>query len=148
MISQKCQYAIRTMFELARRAGSPAPVQAKDIAAAQAIPLRFLKVILGQLRNAGLVSARRGRDGGYTLARPPAAITVGELIRVVQGPLLMVDCPPGGDRDCALAGRCVFRDMWRRAETAVDAVFDGTTLKTLVDADRARAAKSGGIYDI
>jgi len=98
MISQKSQYAVRALLELAKRQGSR-PVKAAEIATAQWIPMRFLENILGQLRQAGLVESVRGKEGGYRLARPAEQVSVGEIIRLVQGPLSPVDC--GDGRGCA-----------------------------------------------
>lgn len=91
MVSQKCQYAIRAAFELSRRYGQ-GPVKIGDIAEAQAIPLRFLQVILNQLRRAGFVESKRGADGGYLLARQPDRVTAGDIVRFVEGPLVPIAC--------------------------------------------------------
>jgi Rrf2 family protein len=141
MVSQKCQYAIRALFELARRHGE-GPVRIGDIAGTQAIPLRFLEVILGQLRQAGFVQSRRGAAGGYFLARPPTQLSVGEIVQFVEGPLVPVECMTGmSARECAFSGKCVFIDMWKRAAKAVSDVYDGTSFQDLVD-DEARRQKA------
>ena len=75
-VSQKCQYTLRAMFELAKRRGA-GPVTVAEIAQAQAIPPRFLEVILQGLRTAGRVQSQRGTGGGYVLAGPPDTVTVG-----------------------------------------------------------------------
>ena len=134
MISQKSQYAVRALLELAKRQGS-GPVKAADIAAAQWIPVRFLENILGQLRQAGLVESVRGKEGGYRLARPAERVSVGEIIRLVQGPLSPVDCGDGSG--CALKAGCVLLPMWQRAHQAMMEVYDGSTLSGLVEEDRA-----------
>ncbi len=85
-LTTRTRYAIRALYHLAfHRLGQAA--QAKEIAAAQKIPLRFLEQILQDLRRAGLVEARRGPRGGYALARPPAEITMADVLRAVRGPL-------------------------------------------------------------
>ncbi len=88
-VSQKCQYALRAVFELASRHGD-APTSIREIAQAQAIPPKFLELILVQLRKAGFVESRRGAHGGYFLAVGPAALTVGEIIRFIDGPIAPV----------------------------------------------------------
>ena len=93
MVSQKCQYALRAVFELAKRHGR-GPVRIGDVAKAQAIPPRFLEVILNQLKQAGFVESRRGNEGGYLLARAPERLTVGEIVRFVEGPIRPVTCTP------------------------------------------------------
>src|SRR3990172_13420497 len=107
VFSQKSEYAVRAVFELAKREGS-GPVKAAKIASAQLIPLRFLENILGQLRQAGIVESVRGKDGGYLLARPIRDLAVGEVVRLIQGPMFPVDCAEDvGERRCALRPGCV-----------------------------------------
>ena len=87
-ISAKVDYALRATIELA--AVAPEQIKGERLAAAQAIPHKFLENILADLRNGGLVASQRGADGGYRLARPPAEITVADVIRVVEGPIASV----------------------------------------------------------
>ena len=90
-LSQKCQYAVRAILELAKHYGQ-GPVAISQIAASQAIPQRFLENILNELRPTGLIESRRGIQGGYLLARDPGTVSVGEVIRLVEGPLDPVKC--------------------------------------------------------
>src|SRR5207253_11508056 len=87
-LSAKADYAIRAAVELA--ASGDQPVKAEQVSHAQSIPPRFLEHILLDLKHAGLVASRRGAEGGYWLARPPAEITLADVIRVVEGPLANV----------------------------------------------------------
>jgi Rrf2 family cysteine metabolism transcriptional repressor len=132
VLSQKSQYAVRAAFELAKRQGS-GPVSAARVADAQCIPLRFLENILSELRQAGVVESVRGKDGGYRLSRSPDQLSVGEIIRLVQGPMTAVDCGPA----CPLRSGCVLLPVWDRAHAAMMEVFEGTTFKELVEQDRA-----------
>lgn len=133
LISQRCQYAVRAVFELAKQYGQ-GPVKIDVVAASQAIPSRFLAAILNQLKQAGFVESRRGSEGGYLLARSPASITVGQIIRHVEGPVGPVECVIGGIADrCPLRGSCVFESMWEEAKLAVENVYDKTTFKDLID---------------
>ncbi|MFU2210758.1 RrF2 family transcriptional regulator [Solidesulfovibrio sp. C21] len=137
-VTQKCQYALRALFELARRKGD-GPIPAGGIAERQAIPKRFLEVILHQLRQGGFVDAQRGKEGGFYLARPAETVTVGEVIRFMDGPISPVDCHrerPG--HDCPLRGGCVFREMWEEARAALEKVYDARTLRDLLEEDRRR----------
>ena len=135
LISQKCQYALRAVFELSRRNGQ-GPIKVADIAKPQAIPHRFLEVILNQLKQAGFVSSQRGNEGGYFLSRPPSEITVGNVIRFVEGPIGPVDCVADNSRrDCPLYGDCVFFSMWERVREALSSVYDNTTFQDLVMQD-------------
>ncbi len=87
-ISAKADYAVRALVELAAHAGGP--VKGDRLAAAQEIPPKFLEAILAQLRQAGLLHSRRGAEGGYWLAWPPAEIRLADVIRAVDGPLASV----------------------------------------------------------
>src|SRR5512138_5976 len=90
-ISTKGRYGLRAMIELAvNHGGRPVPINA--IAANQAISLKYLHAILALLRKAKLVRSARGRAGGYLLARSPAEITVGQIVRALEGPVAVVEC--------------------------------------------------------
>jgi len=131
-LSQKCQYAVRAVFELAKRHGAGA-TKIGEIAEAQAIPIRFLENILNHLKGGGFVESVRGKDGGYLLARSAGDLTVGEIVRFMEGPLSPVECTAGGKKAaCSMYGRCVFSSLWKRAEEALGAVYNGTTFQELV----------------
>ena len=134
-LTQRCQYALRALFELAKRTGeADAVVPAGEIANAQAIPKRFLDGILLELRQAGFVDSRRGKDGGFFLKRPRAEVSVGEIIRFFNGAMAPVDCHPGRpERDCPLIGQCVFASVWDEAQAALEGVYDSISLQELVD---------------
>ena len=147
-VSQKCQYALRAVFELGNRHGD-GPTSIREIAQAQAIPPKFLELILVQLRKAGFIESRRGAHGGYFLAAGPAALTVGEIIRFVDGPIAPVRCVDARQGvDCPLYGHCAFMGMWTRARDAVAEVYDSTTFQDLMDAHRAAAGKYVASYCI
>lgn len=136
LLSQRCQYALRAVFEVAKRSGE-GPIKIEAIAEAQAIPPRFLAAILNQLRQGGFVQSRRGADGGYFLARAADSLSVGEVIRFVEGPMGPVVCvTEKGAGSCALRGRCVFMSMWREAQQAMEDVYDNTSFQDLVDRER------------
>lgn len=127
---------MRAVFELAKHWGE-GPVKIADIARYQSIPTRFLEVILNQLKQAGFVESKRGSAGGYVLTRLPSTLTVGEIIRFVEGPLSPVDCTAGGTTaKCPLHGDCAFLPMWQRAGTALSEVYDTTTFEDLVEQER------------
>jgi Rrf2 family protein len=128
MVSNKCEYALRAVFELARQGGEE-PKKSQEIASAQGIPPRFLEIILVELRNAGFVSAKRGSSGGYTLARSAREITVGQVIRSFQG---QPNNP--AQRDCPgrYAGDYAFSGLWGRVQSAISGVYDMTTFADLL----------------
>lgn len=132
-VSQKCQYALRAIFELAKHEGN-GPVKIGDIAKTQAIPQRFLEVILGQLKQGGFVESRRGAEGGYLLVGKPVELSVGQIIRFIEGPVAPVDCSSaGGKAKCKLDGTCVFLPVWKRVQKAVSGVYDTTTFADLIE---------------
>lgn len=132
-ISQKCQYAVRATLELAKRHGQK-PTSIGEIASCQAIPPRFLEVILNEMRQAGFVQSRRGIRGGYQLAKPPAEITVGQVIRFVDGTFEPVKCigEEEGKSSCPLRPRCALVEIWTQAQQAVEKVYDSATFESLV----------------
>src|SRR3546814_14011597 len=91
MLSQRTRYTIRALLHLADRYGE-GPVQLAEIAEAQKIPPKFLTVMLSQMSRDGLIGSRRGRDGGYWLARPRAEISYGEVVRLTRGSLGLLPC--------------------------------------------------------
>lgn len=132
VVTQKCQYALRALYELALRQDE-APCKIGGIAESQSIPVRFLENILNGLKGAGLVDSARGKEGGYFLTRGAAEITVGEVIRFVQGSFDPVDCNNRLDVSCDIFNDCVFRPLWEEARLALESVYDGTTIQDLVD---------------
>lgn len=139
-VSQKCQYALRGIFELAKRNGQ-GPISTGEIASVQSIPPRFLELILGELRQGGFVESRRGRRGGYMLMIPADSLKVGDIIRFIDGPVAPVKCVAGtGETDCPLWGHCAFITMWVRARDAVSEVYDNTSFQYLVDEEAAQAS--------
>jgi Rrf2 family protein len=147
-LSQKCQYAVRAIFELAKRYGST-PTTVGEIADAQAIPPRFLELILRQLRQGGFVTSRRGIQGGYLLAAQPDRLSVAQIIRFVDGEPIPVKCVGAKEStDCPLYRRCAFMNLWLRARDAVSRVYDETSFKDLVDEERAAAGRHLADYCI
>jgi Rrf2 family cysteine metabolism transcriptional repressor len=136
VLSQRSQYGVRAVLELAKWADG-GPVKAAAIASAQQIPVRFLENILAQLRQGGIVESVRGKEGGYSLARHPANLSVGEVIRLLEGDIASVDCRvAGGGRDCSLITGCVLLPMWEEAHQAMMSVFDSTTFEHLLERER------------
>ena len=147
-VSLKCQYGLRALFELAKREGAGL-TRLTEIAEKQAIPPRFLENILNQLRQGGFVESRRGKDGGFLLMRPARDITVGEIVRFIEGPIHPVGCAgENPTHKCPLVGRCVFMGLWLEAKSALETVYDGKTLKDLVDEDKLLTTQSANDYCI
>jgi Rrf2 family cysteine metabolism transcriptional repressor len=140
-ISSKCYYAIRAVYALAERE-SDGLMKIAEIAEKELIPIRFLEVILNQLKGGGFVQSRRGAEGGYKLARPADSITVGEIMRYVDGPIAPVDCvSQSRPKECEFHGECHFFGFWGRVRQAISDVVDRTTMADLIreNAERQRA---------
>ncbi|NCO42806.1 MAG: Rrf2 family transcriptional regulator [Armatimonadetes bacterium CG_4_10_14_3_um_filter_66_18] len=141
-LTQKCLYALKAVLELSKLQGE-GPVKALEIAETQAVPVRFLQLILAQLKQGGFVTSVRGREGGYVLARPPKAVTVGEVIRFVDSSFDATGCHcQSGSSVCPLGSSCVFAPLWDRVRTAVAEVLDGTTFRELAELERRRTASA------
>jgi Rrf2 family cysteine metabolism transcriptional repressor len=132
-ISVKGEYALHAIFDLAlQKAGEP--IRIADIARRQKIPQKFLELILAGLKQGGFVESRRGAEGGYLLARPPDSITVGDVLRFVEG----AKGNKGARRQSA---GDPFAETWRLAEQAISSVIDRTTFAELVRDWRDRQSK-------
>lgn len=149
MISNKCNYALRALLELAKREGA-GPATIVDIAQAQSIPARFLEAILRQLKQAGLTDSVRGKKGGYVLAKPARSITIGEVIRLVEGPFFATEPATTAGRNAATPSsqNDVFQKIWARAEDALNQVYDSSNFADLAEADRQAAMRFVANYTI
>ncbi len=148
LVSKRCQYALRAVFELAKHYGQY-PLKAAQIAESQAIPVRFLEVILCELKKAGFVKSQRGNEGGYLLAIPPEKLTVGDLIRFIQGPFGPVSCFIGDSQEsCPLYGDCAFIPMWEKVQKSINGIYDNTTYRELVDQERRKEEQYVPSYSI
>ncbi|GHH17802.1 MULTISPECIES: RrF2 family transcriptional regulator [Streptomyces] len=128
-ISARADYAVRAVLELAVRQGN-GPVKAEEIAAVQDIPHKFLEGILGDLRRAGIVDSRRGGGGGYRLARAAPSVTVADVIRAVDGPIVSVR----GERPTGLAYTGTARPLlplWIALRANVRRILEGVTVADL-----------------
>ncbi len=142
-LSQKCQYSLRAMFELAKRHGQ-GPVKASAIAETQEVPARFLEVLLAQLKQGGFVESRRGREGGYWFAGDPSDVTVGQIIRFADGSISPIDGLTDGSGRGPSPG-AAFMPLWDRVSKAISGVYDTTSFQDLVDRERETSVPS---YDI
>ncbi|BCV25196.1 MAG TPA: Rrf2 family transcriptional regulator [Firmicutes bacterium] len=132
-LSTKGRYGMRAMLALARWYGE-GPVPLKSVAEQEGLSEPYLEQLMSELRKAGLVKSVRGAQGGYLLGREPAAITAGDIIRVLEGPIGPVQCVvefPGGEV-CDCAETCVERILWERLRDSIAQVLDGITLADLL----------------
>lgn len=124
-----------------------APSLVADIAEANQIPKKFLDAILGELRNAGFVHSKKGKGGGYMLARPPAEISVGNIVRTLDGPLAPVQCASRSIYrrcdDCPDEVHCAVRVVMLEARDSIARVLDSTSLAQM----RARGEAGAPVID-
>ena len=136
------------MYELAKREGL-GPISIPEIAEVQAIPPRFLENILLQLKQSGLVESVRGKEGGYLLARPSSKITMGDVLRGIEGPMFAVSCLGGNAQEnCPMREDCVFLPVWQQAHDAMLAIYDGSTFADLLLNARQRQEDYVPAYSI
>jgi Rrf2 family transcriptional regulator, iron-sulfur cluster assembly transcription factor len=137
-LSNKGRYAVRALFDIAFY-NDGRPTQVKDIAERQGIPPRFLEQIFQDLKRAGIVGSKRGPQGGYSLARRPAEIRLGDVVRALEGPIVLGERASADRRsrgsDVRLVTEAVFKDL----SAKVEACFDSITVADIC----ARAAELG-----
>jgi Rrf2 family protein len=132
---KKGQYALRAIYELAKRNGD-GPIKISDIALAQAIPRRFLEVILNQLKGSGIVASRRGFYGGYFLAKSPDQVSVGDVFRYLpmdEDNTKCIACV--SQKACPFNDKCAFFNLWHEVKAAAFKIYDETTMQDLLDAN-------------
>ncbi|MBG99361.1 MAG: transcriptional regulator [Solibacterales bacterium] len=142
-VSVKGEYALRAVFDLAGR-DAPGPVKIADIAQRQEIPQKFLELILAQLKKGGFLESRRGADGGYFLAQPATEITIGAVLRHIEGSL-----SPG--RKMYRNGspeNSPFPEFWNQVEQALSGVIDKTTFADLVERWREKNTHRAANWEI
>ncbi|MBI3648056.1 MAG: Rrf2 family transcriptional regulator [Actinobacteria bacterium] len=137
-VSQKLEYAMRAMIELAQRRAEAEGtlVPAREIAERQQIPLRFLEQQLGALSKAGLVESFRGSGGGCRLAKEPEAITVADIADAIEGQMFPMFCLEPSDHTCFQDSRCGLQGFWGDVARAIQGVFEQTTVADMVSRHR------------
>ena len=138
-VSAKSDYAIRAAVELA--AAGEGPVKGERLAQAQEIPSNFLENILSDLRNAGIVSSRRGADGGYWLARPAEEVSLADIIRAVDGPLANVR-GVRSEQVVYQGSAEKLRDVWVAVRASLRGVLENVTLADLARGDLPESVRT------
>ena len=130
--SRKARYGLRAMVALAQNYPGE-PVSLNEIAKSEEISLGYLEQLMAILRKAGLVEGTRGAQGGYKLKGNPATITVGRVLRVLDGPLAPAECASDGASPlyCSREGVCTSKQLWRRVHDSLSRVLDTMTLADL-----------------
>ena len=145
IISTKCQYALRAVLEIARSGGGHIQTIG-GIARAQNVPQRYLEGILNQLRKGGLLEAQRGRSGGYKLPKDAGDITVGQVVRLIDGPVRVADEARSGRS--RIAESDVFLPTWNKVQAAIDEALDSTSFSELLRVESEERAKRSPSYVI
>ncbi len=140
MLSNKAKYAFKAMFALARL-GDGELLQARDIAERENISKKFLDLILLELRRAGLVRSVRGQFGGYALGKRPDEITLGQIVRIIDGPLAPIACASVTAyrrcKDCKSEELCLVRQSMRQVRDATSDILDHMTLKNALSMEKS-----------
>lgn len=137
MLSAKAKYGLKAMLCLVEREGLGG-AQGAGIAESQNIPKKFLDTILLELKNNGLVNSKKGKGGGYTLARPAAKVMVGQIVRILDGPLAPIPCVSQTAYrpcpDCPDEDACQIRRVMQQVRDATAKILDNTSLRDMASA--------------
>ncbi len=133
-------YCLKALIMLAERFPAPQPQRVEEIAATQDIPENYLRRLLIELKRGGLVASQKGPNGGYLLARHPAKITMADVVQMIEGDYVPVEClePGAANTLCQRGDGCAMRDVWCEVRDSVNAILHRTTLQSL--AERRRTA--------
>ncbi len=145
MLSKKAKYALVATLRLARHVGD-GPISIGDLAAEDGIPRKFLELILLELKNRGILHSQKGKAGGYSLGRSPAEISVGEIVRVIEGPVALLPCVSVTAyrrcEECRDEKSCAIRMVFQEVRDSTASLLDGTTVADLLAReDEARNAE-------
>lgn len=147
-LSTKGRYGLKAMFELALHYGE-GPIPLKNIAEVQEISEHYLEQLIAVLKKNGLVSSVRGAQGGYMLIDSPRKITVGNVIRALEGDLAPVDCiNEAGGGKCNKENRCVTRMVWEKINDSINSVIDSITLEDMIEEHNRINSNSDFMYYI
>ena len=152
MLSKKSKYGLKAALFLARE-DSQVPILISEIAAREGIPKKFLEQILLELKRHGVVQSRRGKGGGYQLGRPASEISLGEIVRILDGPLAPIGCVSVTAyqrcEECVDESTCGIRQAMKRVRDSTASILDGTTLAdvnqqtaTMLRMERGRGRRS------
>src|ERR1700719_3372623 len=124
-------YSLKALLLLAERYPTTSPVRVEEIADTQDIPENYLRRLLIELKRGGLVASQKGPSGGYMLARPPARITMADVVEIIEGDYTPVECLEESSSSCPRENPCLMRDVWRDVRDSVSSILRGVTLQSL-----------------
>jgi Rrf2 family protein len=143
-LSTRGRYGVRLMLDLALHHGN-GPVLLKDISKRQGISQKYLWNLINPLKTAGLVNSMRGSKGGFLLAKEPSAVSIIDILRVLEGSLCLVDCVENPSA-CERSAACVSRDIWCLASKSFSQALEPVTLSKMAEGHRSKGAPAE--YDI
>jgi len=146
-LSTKGRYSARAMLELALNYDK-GPLILGEIAKRQEISVKYLERIMNLLVAAGLVRSERGKNGGFRITKDPSKIKLGQIIRITEGSLSIVNCVDD-EKTCRRSKECIMRLIWTKVASAMDEVLYSITLQDMVDMHKAKQSGKGpGMYHI
>lgn len=134
-VTSKGRYALRVMLDLAQHR-QEGYISLKTIADRQGYSMKYLEMIVGSLKRAGLVASTRGKEGGYQLTRSPEDYTIGEILRCIEDNLAPVACIKAGDICCEHAAECMTVPMWKELDDITNAYLDRVSLQDLLTGEK------------
>ncbi len=148
MISKKTKYGLKSLLYLARKYDQ-GPILISDLAREERIPKKFLELILLALKNNGILQSRKGKGGGYYLGRPPREISVGNIVRVLEGPLAPVPCVSetayARCQECLDERTCGIRLVMKDVRDAMSSILDKTSLADMLELEEKAEQRVRGI---
>jgi Rrf2 family protein len=135
MISKKTKYALKALFYLSKKY-KKGSVLISNLAHEEKIPKKFLEAILLELKNQGILQSKKGKGGGYTLGKPPEEITMGQVVRLLDGPLAPVSCASKSAYErcveCKSEENCEIRTIMKEVRDAISNILDKTSLSDAI----------------
>ena len=145
-ITYKGDYALKALLDLALRYESGFVVTIHELAKGADIPIKFLEQVLLDLKRGGFVESKRGKIGGYLLAKDPSQIRLGEVIRFIDGPVEPIACAEKKYSGCSDMYKCVFRKVWQEVAKSTQDIVDNVTFEDLVK--QKKATQKSWVYTI
>ena len=130
-LSSLADYAVVMMAAAARHCGATCRLNATLLAGETGLPLPTVQKLVSKLSAAGLIESARGTGGGFRLSRPPAAISVADIVEAIEGPIALTACVDSGRHDCAVEGTCRVKPHWNAVNGAVKGALAGVSLAQL-----------------
>ena len=146
MLTKKSKYALKALIRLGEQR-ERGPILISELADCEAIPKKFLEIILLELKHHGVLASRKGKGGGYYLSRPPEQVSIGRVIRIIDGPLALIPCVSqtayARCDECRDEKTCSIRMVMQEVRDATSNILDQTTLADMIRREqRARSART------